>query len=118
MMRHISILKLDISNAPGWRKIAAGILLVAACLTGAIPTLKEYTVYRLSPASPVRETGETHRVEVNHGFVRYVTQKEAEDLSFWNFEGGLLIGGPFLLAFLVLTMFRSRRSYTTFNNRD
>lgn len=102
----------EFSDLTLWRKIvsltAAGGALVFVLLVGLILPSKELDIYHSAPTAPVEATQQTYPVQVEHGYLRYVTQKEADDLIFWRNLTGPTIGGLLVVAALVLLTYRHR----------
>jgi hypothetical protein len=95
-----------ISDLPLWRRAVFISGLGIFLLTFVINLGAEFQIFEFRPADPVAATGQTHRVVVNHGYVRYVTQREEESLVFWR-DGVTEWADPsFLAAFFVWISFR------------
>jgi hypothetical protein len=108
-MLKFSTFSLNLSDLPAWRKSVAFCALAIGCFLGAVPAVKETSIYQSASNAPAVAMGQTTAVYVMHGSLRYVTRKEADDLVFWREKVGPLIGVPFVTAFVVLTMFRKER---------
>jgi len=94
--------RIEISNVPAWRKI---VLVVCFCLTmviGVVVFTKEANVYASAARAPNSKTAETYPVAVNHGYIRYLTPEEHDNLAFWR----AFVGVPLLLGLLVMVTSR------------
>jgi hypothetical protein len=87
-----------------WRKIVIGVLLGLWLVLGGRLFNWEADIYVSAPHDPVAATRQTSPVHVNHGSLRFVTPKEAEDLSYWRNATSTTIGiSALTIVFLALT---------------
>jgi hypothetical protein len=94
------------SDLPLWRRAVFVSGLGIFLLTLVMNLGGDSQISEFRPTDPVAATGQTHRVVVNHGSVRYVTQEEEESLDFWR-DGITEWAGPsFMAAFFVWVTFR------------
>ena len=69
---------------------------------------KEADIYASAPNVPVARTKQVYPVHVNHGYVRYLTQKEADDLDFWRKVTPAIVAPSLAVAGLLLATYRTR----------
>jgi hypothetical protein len=102
---------------PLWRKVllVLGVGLAIALTGWSIG--EELTIYASAPDHPVRAAGQTYRVSVMHGYVRYVTVAQGRRFHYWAGGGlGSWCGAAsFLVAFLVLATFRRKAEHAVAN---
>jgi len=94
--------RIEISNVPTWRKI---VFFICVCITmffGIIAFSKEAKIYASAVTAPNSKTAETYPVSVNHGYIRYLTSEEHDNLAFWR----AFVGVPLLLGLLVMVTSR------------
>ncbi len=75
--------RLHASNIPTWRKAVFLCGFFATLTLGGVLANKEFDFYVSRPKSPTVSTGETYRISVNHGAVRYLTAKDYENYEAW-----------------------------------
>jgi hypothetical protein len=99
-----------LADLPIWRKILLACAIGSFVFFGYRLFDKEADVYVSAPSVPVAETKQVYPVHVNHGYVRYLTQKEADDLDFWRKVTPAIIAPSLAAAVLLLATYRNRRS--------
>ena len=72
----------DWSTFPVWRKVLIGCFMVLFFIVGYQLFSEETDIYTTAPDIPVMQTKQVVPVHVNHSNLRYVTEKEAEKLSY------------------------------------
>jgi hypothetical protein len=91
-------------DLPAWRKVLIAFFFVLLFVVGYMPFAKNTDIYTTAPSRPMPETKQVIPVHVNHGYLRYVTEKEAQDLRYWDVVSPDLIGGLLLgIVALILT---------------
>jgi hypothetical protein len=103
----------DFSELPIWRKIisiGSGIaaFVIGATLGVSLPS-KRIEIYHDAPTAPVPATKQVYPVHVEGGYLRYVTQEQAEQLDFLERTTGPSILGPLVTAAIVLVTYRPSR---------
>ena len=83
-------------DLPVWRKVLIVSLFAMFFVEGYQPFGKEIDIYTTAPSKPVPETRQEVPVHVNHGYLRYVTEKAAEDYRWWNDMTPVFIGATIL----------------------
>jgi len=97
------------ADLPIWRKI------LLACAIGSFFFFwyrlfdKEADIYVSAPSAPVASTKQVYPVLVNHGYVRYLTQKEADNLNFWRKITPAIVAPSLAVAGLLVATCRNRR---------
>lgn len=81
---------------PLWRKILILCCLGFSILTGFMALDAELTLDGSGSRNSSPTTGQVYEVNVMHGSIRYVTQKEQDRLIFWEERMGSLVGLCFL----------------------
>jgi hypothetical protein len=71
---------------------------------------READIYASAPNHPVVSEGKICPVLVNHGYLRYVTEREASSLEFWRRISPSVVGLSALTMFMVVMIFRYPRS--------
>ncbi len=86
-------------DLPIWRTILVLSLfaLFFIFIVGYPSSSMEVDIYATAPRKPVPETRQVVPVHVNHGYLRYITAKEAEDYRYWynmtpTFLGAIILG--------------------------
>ena len=72
----------DWSTFPVWRKVLIGCFMVLFFIAGYQLFSEESDIYTTAPDIPGMETKQVVPIHVNHSNLRYVTEKEAEKLSY------------------------------------
>jgi len=99
----------SLTDLPIWRKILFACAIGSFFFFGYRLFSKEADIYVSAPVGPVVKTGRIHPVSLKHGYVRYLTQKEADDLDFWR-NVTPAIGAPSLgIALLLVATHRNSR---------
>jgi hypothetical protein len=88
--------RFDISKFPTWRKVVIICGIATACLMGSAVVSRELDIYASAPKTPNTAVGQVFPVHVMHGYVRYLSGKDYEHLTFWR----PLVGLPVLAALL------------------
>jgi hypothetical protein len=70
----------------------------------------ELDMYPAAPDHPLTATGEIYPINVNHGFIRYVTLQNKTRLDVWESRVALLCGPAMLAIFLLWVTFRDPSS--------
>ena len=94
---------------PRWRRVVAVVSAVVFFFLGSMATFQEIRTYESAPKEAVVQSGNIYRVQVMHGSIRYVTAKQAEQISLWRETLGSLVGIPFVIGAVVLFTFRGVR---------
>jgi hypothetical protein len=68
-----------LADLPMWRKILLACAIGSFFFFGGKLFNKEADIYISAPSVPVAKTKQVYPVLVNHGYVRYLTRKEADD---------------------------------------
>jgi len=93
-----------------WRKLLLACGLALWIYLGCAVLNKQADIYGSAPHAPVMATGQVYRVSVNHGAVRYVTEKEEREMYFWDDLAPVIILVLMASMFLVVWTFRYPRS--------
>jgi len=72
-----------LADLPMWRKILLACAIGSFFFFGGRLFNREADIYVSAPSTPLSSTKQVYPVLVNHGYVRYLTQKDADDLDFW-----------------------------------
>jgi hypothetical protein len=99
----------DLENVPLWRKILLACAIGSFFFFGGKLFSKEADIYTSAPREPVASTKQVFPVLVNHGHVRYLAQKEADDLDFWRKVTPAIVASSLAAAGLALATRRNRR---------
>jgi hypothetical protein len=94
--------RIEISKVPVWRKVFFVICFCVTMFVGLIAFTKEAGVYASGARTPSSKTAETYPVSVNHGYIRYLTREEHDNLAFWR----AFVGMPLLAGILVMVTSR------------
>jgi len=83
-------------HLPAWRKVLIVLLFALFFVVGYPSFGKKIDIYTTAPSKPVLETRQVVPIHVN-GYLRYVTEKEAEDYRYWyamtpTFLGAIILG--------------------------
>jgi hypothetical protein len=100
----------DLVDLPMWRKTLLACVIGLFCFSGGKLFNTETEIYTSAPSVPVVSTRQVYPVQVNHGYVRYLTQKEADDLDFWRRVTPAIVGPSLAGAGLLILTYRNRRS--------
>jgi hypothetical protein len=98
-----------LAELPMWRKILLACAIGSFFFFGGKLFNKEADIYISAPSVPVAKTKQVYPVLVNHGYVRYLTRKEADDLDFWRKGTPAIIAPSLAAAGLLLATYRNRR---------
>jgi hypothetical protein len=98
-----------LADLPLWRKILLACAIGTFFFFGYRLFNKEADIYVSAPSTPVAGTRQVYPVLVNHGYVRYLTQKEADDLDFWRKVTPAIIAPSLAVAGLLVATYRKRR---------
>ncbi len=89
---------------PRWRKVLIVSCILAFLCAAAMLVNVELNMYPSAPDHPVPETGEVYGVNINHGFIRYVTLRDKTRLECWESNARNICGlGMLAVVFLWLT---------------
>ena len=84
-----------------WRKVLIVSCILASLCAAAMLVNVELNMYPSAPDHRVTKTGEVYAVNINHGFIRYVTLQDKTRLEFWE-SNARNIGGLAMLAVVFL----------------
>lgn len=93
------------ADLPLWRKLLVVSFFGLFFVVGYHLFSMDTDIYTTAPSSPVPETKQIVPIHVNHGYLRYVTDKEAEDYKYW------YAMTPAFLGAIILGMFASVMTY-------
>ena len=102
--------RINPGDLPTWRKLLMACLVGIWLFLGSSHLFKELDIYSSAPQTPVVETRQSYPVRVNHGYLRYVTKKEAEDWAFASTTTGPIIGVLAVTMLLLLATSGNMRS--------
>jgi hypothetical protein len=100
----------ELADLPLWRKALLACGMALFCAVGGTLFTKETEICTSAPGVAVPAAGQVYPVHVNHGYVRYVTQNEADTLEFWRAATPPSIVTLFVAAALLLLTYRDGRS--------
>jgi hypothetical protein len=100
----------DLADLPLWRKLLIVSIIGLWLFLGIRHLSKEADIYVSAPHAPVIETKQVYPVHVNHGYLRYVTKREAENWGFLSTTTGPIVGVLALTMALVLVTVRYPRA--------
>lgn len=89
-----------------WRKVLIVSCILAFLCAAAMLVNVELNVYPSAPDHPVPETGEVYGVNMNHGFIRYVTLQDKTHLEFWESSARNICGLAMLAAVCLWLTFK------------
>ncbi len=99
----------EFSELPVWRKVLIALAVGLFFFVGYTLFSKEAAIYSSAPDAPVAATRQVSPVQVNHGYLRYVTPETAENLAFWRQTTGPSVGALALVIGAILLTFRGRQ---------
>jgi hypothetical protein len=88
-----------ISDLPTWRKILIACALAFVVSIGFAAVNRELTIYGSAPDHSVPAQGKIYKIEVMHGYIRYVTLEEKESPLLG--VAGSWAGAAFVAAFFL-----------------
>jgi hypothetical protein len=89
------------NTLPVWRKALIFCCIASFVFGAAMLANAELDMYPSAPNHPIATTGEIYPININHGFIRYVTLQNKARLDLWESRAGLLCG-PAVLAMLLV----------------
>jgi hypothetical protein len=93
------------NTLPLWRKTLIVCCIASFMFGAAMLANVELDTYPSAPNRPVAETGQIYPINVNHGFIKYVTLQDKIRLELWESRAGLLCGPAMLAMFLLWVTF-------------
>lgn len=82
-MRNLWGEPLEVADLPIWRKALIVCTFALLFVVGARLPGREADIYVSAPRVANPSTGQIYPVQVNHGYVRYLTRQQDADLAFW-----------------------------------
>jgi hypothetical protein len=89
------------SALAAWRKVLIVCCITASVLAAALLADFEFDLYSSAPDHPVAESGHVYRINVNHGFTRYVTIQDKTRLDSYQSNSRNVCGLAMLAAFFL-----------------
>jgi hypothetical protein len=93
------------NTLPRWRKILIFCCITSFVFGAAMLANVELDMYPSAPDHPLAATGEIYPININHGFIKYVTLQDKMRLDLWEFRAGLLCGPAMLAIFFLWVTF-------------
>jgi hypothetical protein len=94
------------SAVSAWRKVLIVCCIAASVLAGAMLADFELDLYSSAPDHPVAESGDVYRINLNHGFTRYVTLQDKTRLESYQSNSRNVCGLAMLAAFFLWITFK------------
>jgi hypothetical protein len=89
-----------------WRRVSIVCCIAAFVFAAAMFVNVELNMYPSAPDHAVPETGEVYGVNINHGFIRYVTLRDKTRLEFWESNARNICGLAMLASVFLWMTFK------------
>lgn|SRR5579862_411724 len=92
----------QISDLSTWRKIVIVVAIAFALTTAFVGFDKHMEIQATAPDHPVPAQGRVFPVDVNHGYIRYVTWEEKQSFLLWAGQSGSWAGAAMMIVLFIL----------------
>lgn len=89
----------QISDLSTWRKVVIVVAIAFALTIAFVGFDKDMEIQATAPNHPVPAQGRVFPVDVNHGYIRYVTWEEKQSFLLWAGQAGSWAGAAAMMPF-------------------